>query len=49
MLFRCCNIYSRIYINHDRTAFHGHCPGCCRPVRLVITPGGSDCRFFLAD
>src|SRR5215212_2594019 len=46
--FTCCDVYSRIYINRDSTAYDGNCPKCAKPVRLEIGPGGTDARFFTA-
>lgn len=46
--FACCDIYARIYINKDETAYEGRCPRCCKPLRLRIGPGGMDARFFTA-
>ena len=47
--FVCCDIYNRIYINRDQTAYEGKCPRCAKPVRLRIGPGGTDARFFTAQ
>lgn len=46
--FACCDVYSRVYINRDATAYEGRCPKCAKPVRLEIGPGGTDARFFTA-
>ena len=46
--FACCDIYTRIYVNHDKTAYEGHCPRCAKAVQIRIGEGGGDCRFFTA-
>ena len=46
--FACCDVYSRVYINRDETAYEGNCPKCAKRVRLEIGPGGTDSRFFTA-
>lgn len=46
--FKCCDVYVRVYINRDQTAYEGNCPKCAKPVRLEIGPGGTDARFFTA-
>jgi hypothetical protein len=48
VLFECCGVYQRIYINKDKTAYIGWCPKCCRRVQVKIDPMGVDCRFFRA-
>jgi hypothetical protein len=46
--FKCCDVYSRVYINRDETAYEGNCPKCAKRVRLPIGPAGTDARFFTA-
>ena len=44
--FTCCDVYTRVYINRERSAYVGHCPKCAKRVQLEIGPGGTDSRFF---
>ena len=44
--FACCDVYLRIYINREQTAYRGACPRCARRIELKIGPGGTDARFF---
>lgn len=46
--FTCCDLYTRVYVNRDGTAYEGRCPKCAKKVRLEIGPGGTDSRFFTA-
>jgi len=46
--FVCCDVYTRVYINREETAYEGCCPKCAKKVRLEIGPGGTDARFFTA-
>jgi hypothetical protein len=48
ILFECCNIYQRIYVNSDGTAYVGRCPKCLQEVVVKVGPGGTDSRFFKA-
>lgn len=47
--FRCCRVYSRIYLNRQGTAFVGWCPKCAAKIEMKVSPTGSTSRFFLAD
>ena len=49
--FKCCNVYSRIYLNREGTAFEGRCPRCYRKkvVVRVVEKGGTSERFFEAE
>ena len=47
--FACCDVYARVYINHEKTAYQGRCPRCGRPIEFQIGEGGTDARFFRAE
>tara|TARA_B100000686_G_scaffold348489_1_gene439649 strand:- start:108 stop:287 length:180 start_codon:yes stop_codon:yes gene_type:complete len=48
IMFECCNIYRRIYINKEGNAYKGRCPKCFSEVEVRIGECGSDKRFFRA-
>ena len=48
IMFECCNIYRRIYINKDGNAYEGRCPKCFSEIKIIIGPGGSEKRIFRA-
>jgi hypothetical protein len=47
--FVCCDVYTRVYVNRDETAYEGNCPKCAKRVTLRIGPGGTNARFFTAS
>jgi hypothetical protein len=49
MHFKCCNVYSRIYLNHSKTAFVGWCPRCAVKAEVRVSPNGTKTRFFKAE
>lgn len=48
MYFKCCNVYSRIYLNRTGITFVGWCPKCTAKVEVRVSPYGSKARFFAA-
>jgi len=44
--FACCDVYSRVYANQQRSAYVGHCPHCAKRVQFQVGAGGSESRFF---
>jgi len=44
--FACCDVYARVYINHDQTAYVGHCPRCAKRVQMRVGAEGTAARFF---
>lgn len=51
MHWKCCHVYSRVYLNHAETHFAGNCPRCGAPARIraVRGGGGSDAQFWTAE
>ena len=48
VMFKCCNVYGRAYLNLRKNAFTASCPRCLSPVRIGVSPDGSKSRFFSA-
>ena len=46
IFWECCRVYSRIYLNKNKTAYVGWCPRCTKRVQMNISPTGSKGRFF---
>ncbi len=45
--FKCCNVYSQVYLDHSGAVFAGHCPRCAAAIEIpVVKEGGSSSRFF---
>ena len=49
IIFKCCRIYSRIYLNKKGNAYVGWCPKCTAKMEVLISPYGSKNRFFFAE
>ncbi len=49
MYWKCCNVYSRVYLNHAQTHFAGNCPRCGARTRIAAVPGDrTDTNFWTA-
>lgn len=46
VLFRCCNLYGRAYLNSESSAYLARCPRCAQPIKIEISPYGSESQFF---
>lgn len=48
MLFTCCNVYQRIYLDKTETAYAGACPKCGKRVTIKAAPGANKTKFWSA-
>jgi hypothetical protein len=48
ILFECCNVYRRVFVNKEKKAYEGKCPKCNGEVKVKIGPEGTETRFFSA-
>lgn len=48
VLFECCKVYRRVYINKEKNAYEGRCPKCAAEVKVRIGTEGTESRFFTA-
>jgi len=48
IMFKCCNVYSRIYKNKEGTYYIGNCPKCLKQVKIKVGEKGTTSRFFEA-
>ncbi|MCH8824932.1 MAG: hypothetical protein IH984_15655 [Planctomycetes bacterium] len=48
VMYRCCNVYGRMYANDEKTQYTGRCPKCGRSVHALIGSEGTDNRMFEA-
>ena len=46
LMFRCCNVYRRAYLNAKGTAYTASCPRCSERARINVSPKGAKSRFF---
>lgn len=49
VLFRCCNVYARVYRVRDGSRYVGWCPRCGTRIRAMVGSGGTSARMFEAD
>lgn len=49
VIFKCCNVYSRIYIDKGKDKFVGFCPKCGAKMEIYASSTGSKSNFFVTD
>jgi hypothetical protein len=48
ILFACCNVYQRVYVNAAGDRYAGRCPRCGGLVQFRVGSGGTSQRMFIA-
>lgn len=48
ILFACCNVYQRVYVNAAGDRYFGRCPRCGGLVQFRVGSGGTSQRMFIA-
>ena len=46
VMFRCCHIYGRAYLNREASAYEARCPRCAQSIQIRVSPQGAKSRFF---
>lgn len=49
VLFKCCNVYTRIYMNHTGTSYAGHCPRCAARIEVPVPKRGGPSGRILPE
>ena len=47
--FKCCKVYSRIYIDGTKPKYMGWCPKCGAKMEFIVSPTGSKSKFFTVN
>ena len=48
VMFDCCKVYVRIYLNRAGTHYNGRCPKCLRTLRFKVGESGTSARMWRA-
>ena len=48
VMFECCNVYVRVYLDKDGEFYNGRCPSCLRTLRFVVGADGKSARMWRA-
>ena len=49
VLFRCCNVYRRVYRGPDGRTYAGRFPRCGAAITFRVGEGGTDSRSFVVE